>query len=491
MSDFTANAVTSGYFAPERFEADVYDCDVIGTIPKDMNGGFVRVGGDWLYPASFKDDSPFHEEGYVSLFRFRNGTVDYRGRWVRTEHYLNNRKAKRQLYGYYRNPFTDDPSVRDPAKPWRRTVSNTAPLAHAGKLFATKEDGLPTELNPKTLQTIGPYDFHGQYKSHTFTAHSKIDPVSGDMITFGYEATGLCSDDLFIYVIDPHGKVKREIRLKVPYVSMVHDIAITQRHIVIPVYGYVTSLERLKAGKIHWGWDSSKPSYVGILPRDGEAKDIRWFKGPERATVHTFNARTEGNKVILEAPIFDSNPFPFFPNVDGSRWDSQKGRATIRRQTFDLGSSGDSFTEEVLFEPKVVDLSRIDTRYLSLPSRYGFLHYADATRPLDEARTGLTRGRAANCYGRFDFASGKMSSYFAGATHTLQECCFVPRGKTGAEGDGYLIGVANNIAEARSELIIADAENLDAGDLARVVLPFRSNVQVHGIWVDDDEMAFG
>ena len=180
--------------------------------------------------------------------------------------------------------------------------------------------------------------FTGSYKSQTFTAHSKIDPVSGDMITFGYEATGLCSDDLFIYVIDPHGKVKREIRLKVPYVSMVHDIAITQRHIVIPVYGYVTSLERLKAGKIHWGWDSSKPSYVGILPRDGEAKDIRWFKGPERATVHTFNARTEGNKVILEAPIFDSNPFPFFPNVDGSRWDPQKGRATIRRQTFDLGS---------------------------------------------------------------------------------------------------------------------------------------------------------
>ena len=491
MTDFTQNTVTSGYFAPERFEGDVYDCDVIGKIPTDIDGAFVRVGGAWLYPPMHKDDSPFHQDGYVSSFRFKDGTVDYKGRWIHTEHYRNNRKAKRQLYGYYRNPFTDDPSVRDPQRPNRRTVSNTAPLAHAGKLFATKEDGLPTQLNPRTLETLGPYDFHGAWKSQSFTAHSKIDPVSGEMISFGYEATGLCSDDLFVYFIDRHGKVRREVRIKVPYVSMVHDIAITQRHIVIPVYGYVTSLDRLKEGRIHWGWDATKPSYVGILPRDGDARDVRWFKGPERATVHTFNARTEGNKVIVEAPIFDSNPFPFFPNVDGTPWNPQKGRATIRRQTFDLDSRSDSFTEEVLFATPVVDLARIDTRYLSLPTRYGYLHYADASRPLDEARTGLTRGRAANCYGRFDFATGKIDSYFAGPTHTLQECCFVPRGKQGAEGDGYLIGVANNVAEARAELIIADAQNLAAGDIARVILPFRSNVQVHGIWVDGADMGFG
>ena len=101
------------------------------------------------------------------------------------------------------------------------------------------------------------------------------------------------------------------------------------------------------------------------------------------------------------------------------------------------------------------------------------------------------RGRAANCYGRFDFATGQQEAYFAGDTHTLQECCFVPRGKSGEEGDGYLIGVANNLAEARSELVIVDAKNLQAGDIARVILPFRSNVQVHGIWVDDKAMAFG
>ena len=40
-------------------------------------------------------------------------------------------------------------------------MSNTAPLAFAGKLFTLKEDGLPYEIDPKTLDTIGPWDFNG------------------------------------------------------------------------------------------------------------------------------------------------------------------------------------------------------------------------------------------------------------------------------------------------------------------------------------------
>jgi carotenoid cleavage dioxygenase-like enzyme len=125
-----------GFFAPQRFEADVYDCEVQGKIPSALNGSFVRVGSGWQYPPKHADDSPFNEDGYVSMFRFKNGVVDYKGRWVRTERWVRNAAAGRQLYGYYRNPYDDDPSVRDIAHPNRRTVSNTTPVAHAGKLFA-------------------------------------------------------------------------------------------------------------------------------------------------------------------------------------------------------------------------------------------------------------------------------------------------------------------------------------------------------------------
>ncbi|MGH9687210.1 MAG: carotenoid oxygenase family protein [Candidatus Acidiferrales bacterium] len=100
------------------------------------------------------------------------------------------------------------------------------------------------------------------------------------------------------------------------------------------------------------------------------------------------------------------------------------------------------------------------------------------------------QGRVNNCYGRFDLATGKMNSYFAGSTHSLQEVCFVPRPKSTAEGDGYIMGMASNFAEMRSELIIADAQNLEAGDIARIILPFRSTAQVHGRWFNADQLPF-
>lgn len=489
MADYSTAGAGRGYGAPMRFEADVYDCEVVGKIPTDIDGAFYRVGAEWFYPPTYRDDAILNADGYVSMFRIRNGKVDYRGRWVRTEHWENNRRAGRQLYGYYRNPFTDDPSIQDPRNPNRRTVSNTAPLIHHGKLYSLKEDGLPYELDPNTLETRKPWNAGGGWKSETFSAHPKLDPLSGEMVSYGYEATGLCSDDLYIGTVDPRGRVTDSVMVKVPYVSVIHDMALTHRHVVIPFGGYVTSMERLREGKIHWGWDASKPSMIGVMPRGGTAKDMRWFKGPERCMMHTFNAHSEGNKVILYAPFYESNFFPFFPNVDGAPFNPAKARAYIRKITLDLDSRSDTWKEEILWPMPVGDLGKVDPRVMTLPSRYLYTMFADADRPVDRARMGpgAPATQPSNSYGRFDLETGKVDRYFAGATHNLQECTFVPRA-SGQEGDGYLIGVAANYAENRSELVIADAQRLEEGDVARVILPFRVSPQVHGIWASAKEL---
>lgn len=481
MVDFS-KARRSGFAAPQRFEAEVFDCEVEGTLPSDLAGMLVRVGGDPLYPRRFENDSTASSDGYVSAFYFNDGTVHYRGRYVRTERMLANRKARRELFGMYRNPFTDDPSVAG----LDRTVANTAPLAHHGKLFALKEDGLPYEIDPLSLETNGRYDFSGNYKSETFSAHPKIDPITGELICYGSQATGLLSDDLFIYTVDREGTVLKEVRIKVPYVSMVHDIAITENYILIPVWGYVTSMERLRSGAVHWGWDDTAPAYVGVLPRRGEASDIRWFKGPPgKATVHTVNAWEEGDKIHMDSPIFAGPPFPDFPPIDGSPWDASRAKAYFTRQTFDLGSPDESWTEKVLFDLPVADLARMDNRFRTRPYRYAYTQYFDASKPLDTrlGPGGNAKGTVRNTYGRFDMETGEVQSLFAGESHTLQECQFVPRSPTAPEGDGYLLGVANNLAKMRSELIIADAGNLAAGELARVILPFRASAQIHCEWL--------
>ena len=481
MTKFAQDTVGAGFQSPQRFEADVFDCEVVGEIPTGLDGAFYRVHGDWLYPPKFADDAFISPEGYVSAFRLHNGSADFKGRWIRNERFNNLLAARRQLYGYYRNPYTDDAEVKDIQNPHRRTTSNTAPVVLAGKLYATKEDGLPYEIDPNSLATVGMTDFGGRYKSQTFTAHPKLDYETGETIAYGYQASGLASKDVFLCTFDAKGNMTHDVRFDAPYVTMLHDIAITPKHIIFPGGGLVTSEQRLKAGELHWGWDGTLPSYYGIIPRDGEAKDVRWFKGPPRGIVHTANAHSEGNKVIMEAPMTDSNYWSCFPDIHGGTWTRPK--EYLRRITFDLSSKDDRCTEEILFRDRsITGFSRVDERYHGKDYRFMYSQFPDETKPWDQSRVKLPLGPVYNALGCFDVRSGTVKSYCPGNTHTIQEPSFVPRSATAAEGDGWLMAVVNDFEERRSELLIVDAPTMEA--VARVILPFRSSNQIHSLWAD-------
>ncbi len=481
MVNFQADPSRDVFDSPMRFEADIHDCEGEGELPLDLDGSFYRTCIDRRYPQRMASDIPYNADGAVDLFRFRGGHVDFRTRYIRTPRYSAERSARRALFGVYRNPYTNDPSVAGMSV----NTGNTTPVIHAGKLYCLKESSPPMLLDPHSLKTLGEYDFEGRLGAQTFTAHPKIDPVSGEMIAFSYEAKGDLTDDIAVQFFDAGGKLTRELWLKAPLVSMMHDFAITQQHVILPTTAMVTSRERLKQGLNHWAYDRNVPAWVGILPRDGKATDIRWFKGPhDRAMlIHATNARTEGNKVILDAPVARGNFNPQFPNLDGSAFDDEARRNTIRRWTFDLSSAADEgWQEEILFaDLKPTSFTRIDDRYLSLPFRYSFNLMADPTLPT---------GNIPNMWKRLDHQSMRVETFSAGDTHGLHEPQFVPRRHDAPEGDGYLIGVANNYATAKSELVVADAQRLTDGPLARVKLPFRLHMQVHGCWASSRELPF-
>jgi carotenoid cleavage dioxygenase len=73
-----------GLGMPFRAEVDIFDCDVDGRIPDDLNGCFYRVGPDFQYPPRYPNNIPFDGEGHVSMFRFKNGHVDLKSRYVCT-----------------------------------------------------------------------------------------------------------------------------------------------------------------------------------------------------------------------------------------------------------------------------------------------------------------------------------------------------------------------------------------------------------------------
>src|SRR5262249_25439019 len=148
----------------------------------------------------------------------------------------------------------------------------------------------------------------------TFTAHPKIDPQTGQMLAFGFAAKGLYSRDVVYYEIGRGGRVEREVWFQVPYYCMLHDFGVTQDYAVFPVIPVCgVGVEALKAGKPHYAWDPTKDIYLGVLPRGGEASDLRWFKAPNQFCSHVMNAFNDGTRIHFDVPVAEGNMFPFFP----------------------------------------------------------------------------------------------------------------------------------------------------------------------------------
>ena len=458
-----------GFNSPTRFEADIYDCEVWGEIPSDIEGTFYRMQCDFQYrPPQNEWLTGFNGDGHVSAFRFADGHVDFKARYVKTQRLMAERHARRRLFGVYRNKFTDDPSVAN----LNRSAANTHIYWHGGKMLVLKEDSLPFHVDPYSLETLGVWDFYGKWKATSMSAHPKIDPVSGYMIAYSYQAKGDLTKDIAVYTINPQGHIVNEVWLESPYLGIIHDIAITQKHILIPVVARTTSLARLKSGEPMWEWDGSLPTMVGVLPRDGDAKDVRWFKGPARNTLHFLNATDRDNKITMELPVSDEERSP----------------SHVKRWTFNLNSKSDGFEEEVISRANGV-LARMDDRFLSLDYRYGYVGNADPDRPFDTAKAGKRGFPVTNTYQRFDLGGGKTSTFFVGPTQGLQESGFVPRKGSKGEGDGYIMGVASNYAEMASELVIVDANRMEEGAVATVKLPFRLRSGTHVNWFSGDDLA--
>jgi len=265
--------------APSRFEGDVFDLEFTGTIPRDINGTFFRIQPDHRFPPLFEDDIHFNGDGAVTAIRISDGHADFRQRYVHTERYKHETAARRSLFGRYRNPFTDNESVRGVI----RTASNTNIIFWRGMLLATKEDGPPFAMDPVTLETIGRYDFEGQIRAPTFTAHPKFDPDTGEMVCFAYEAGGDgadCSVDVVVWTVDSdEGKKTEECWYKAPFAGMIHDCGVSENYVVLPLTPVKMDLERMKRGGNKFAWDPDEDQWYGLVPRRGaKSEDIIWFR---------------------------------------------------------------------------------------------------------------------------------------------------------------------------------------------------------------------
>lgn len=475
-----------GLNQPVGQEYDYDNLEIEGTLPAEVEGTFFRAVPD-PGQAPFMEDSAasLSGDGMISAIRFEGGKASTSMRFVQTARWKAEHEAGKALYGKYRNPFTDAEEVQG----LDRTVANTTPVWHAGKLMMAKEDGRPYRIDPRTLDTIGQYDFDGALKSDTMTAHVRVDPETGELFAFGYEADGLCSTKTSYFIVGPDGKLKSEQFFDVPYCSMMHDFTISENYALFPVYPTTSYLDRLKEGGDHWYHEQEWDSWLGVMPRYGDVSEIKWFKGPKGVhCFHMMNAWEDADGMLhFDQCLSDSNAFPFIRAASGIEMSMMELNGRLARWTVDPRADGGEVVETVIGPPG--DFPVIPAAKQGRPYDHAWMLTMNPEMQGPPVMGGPV-GVMFNLLMRLDMRGGPPQAFALAPNECFNEPVHVPSNEEGHEG--YLLTVVNRQVgenDFENECWCFDAGNVGKGPIARVKIPHRLRVQIHGWWVSADKLA--
>lgn len=452
-------------FAPVAEELTATDLSISGRLPAWLDGRYLRIGPNPQHDPGERYHW-FMGEGMVHGVRLRDGHAEwYRNRWVR-------------------------PAAGDFA-------ANTNVLEHAGRTLALVEGGsAPYELDHE-LDTVGPHDFCGTRSSlpgrSGYSAHPHEDPATGELHALSY--SWLRGNRVDYSVLDTSGRIRRSIDVQVHGSPMMHDFALTERHVVIldlPVtfdIGMATAdvprlarplvrglLNRIigrnpvpepliafaarggdTGGTLPYRWNPDYPARIGVLPREADGAQVRWFEIEPCYIFHTLNAYDDGDTVVVDVV---KHPRMFDTVLNGP----DEGPTTLSRFTLDLARGTAS---EAGLDQRAQEFPRHDERLTGSRHRYGYA-------------VGFEGGATGDTVLRHDLDAGTTDERRLGSGLEASEFCFVPRPDGTAEDDGVLMGYVFDRSSGLSDLRVLDAATLE--DVAAVHLPGRVPAGFHGNW---------
>ena len=465
---FPDDPFLKGNFAPLTMECDAHDLPVRGEIPPGLAGRLFRNGPN----PQFAPRDRYHwfaGDGMVHGFHFADGKVSYRNRWVRTPKFELEREAGRSLFGSFNNPLTSDPSVLGKDS----SLANTNIVCHGGRLLALEEGHLPVEMDPETLATKGNLDFGGKLRGPV-TAHPKIDPQTGELVFFAYNAKGRFTPWIAYYTADASGRVTRSELFETPFASMVHDFVATDRHVLFPILPLTGSLERAVNRKPAFAWEPELGSHIAIMPRNGTPADIRWFRAEGCYVFHPMNAWEADGKIYADVMKYEAAPL--FPHADGTPGDPKKAIARLARWTFDLDGNSDQFKQEYI-DDLPGEFPRFDERRAGLAYEHGYFACYHRDGSPDRGVGGF------NAIADFNARTGERRIYALPSSDAVSEPVFVPRHASASEADGWLLSVIYRGTENRSDLIVLDTDDISKGPVAIIELAHRVPFGFHGNWL--------
>jgi len=422
------------YNAPVDREVESEDLAVTGHIPSELSGSYIRNGPNPRRPGGhwFMGDGMLHGVR-LSDRRARR----YANRWVRTSTFENGAR-----------PFGPDGSVD-----LRAGSANTSVVRHAGRVYALVESSFPCEVTPE-LDTIGAYDFEGRLRT-AMTAHPKRCPLTGELHFFGYSPMPQLPA-LAYHRVDACGVLVESREIDVPGRTMMHDFAITARHVVFLDLPVVFDPDRAKQGTMPYRWSDDYGARLGVMKRKGDGA-VRWFEIEPCYVFHVLNAFEDGDRIVLDAARY---PELWRDSPDNF------GDAALHRWTIDLAQGA---VREMPLDDERTEFPRADESRTGLPYRYGYALMLDSRR--NSGRSGIVK---------YDLEANSTARFWCDAGQLAGEFAFVAAPNARAEDDGWIMGYVYDPTRDGSDLVIVSA--CDLTRLAIVHLPQRIPAGFHGTW---------
>ncbi|EYB27185.1 hypothetical protein FG05_30325 [Fusarium graminearum] len=223
-------------------------------------------------------------------------------------------------------------------------------------------------------------------------------------------------------------------------------MVLTENFIVLILWPFEASVDRMKAGGHHFAYDYDLPASFIVMPRRPEEANAGWKKGEYR--------------------VYETKNFDF-----------------VR---FELDLSQPTGTK--VPEPRVLldipnEFPRIDERYMS--KKYEIVFSCVFYPGHSDTKKLLFSGL--NAVSMLNTRTGEQKCYWSGENCYCQEPAFVPRSDDAPEGDGWVMFVVERRNLNVSDLVIIDTRDFET-PIAVVELPMRVRPQIHGNWVDAREL---
>jgi len=490
------NPYLEDFLAPVSTEVTAHDLPVTGHIPEHLDGRYLRNGPN---PAAQVDPAVYHwfsGDGMVHGVALRGGQARwYRNRWVRS---LSLCAAIGE----------QAPARIDPRAGMLSLGANTNVLSHAGRTLALVEGGVANYELTDELDTVGTCDFDGTL-SGGYTAHPHRDPHTGELHAVSYSfARGRTVQ---YSVIDARGRARRTVDIEVSGSPMMHDFSLTDKYVVIydlPVtfdpsqvlpakmppwlrlparlalqsiigrvrvpspINAIVNRDPKHSDRMPYAWDPSYPARIGVMPREGGNRDVRWFDIEPCYVYHPLNAYSE-DRDGAEVLVLDVVSYPRM--FDRDRRGPGDSRPSLQRWTLNL-STGTVTTERR--DDRSQEFPRINESRLGAQHRFGY------TLGFDGGYLSAGRSAMSTSLYKHDYATGSCDVAPLDPDLLLGEMSFVPNPAARAEDDGILMGYGYHRGRDEGQLLLLDAQSLQS--MATVHLPQRVPMGFHGNWAAAD-----